>query len=169
MSKERPQPPQPETEGFQFTEREKLYDRISHQRLKAILAEEQTSVHEIGLDSNSCGEFLFIHTSRPKQEGRARITFWGAGYHDYRERWLTDEWRWYEAYPNEERDEKQMDKAEVEKAIQERLEEITSHAEKNVQTNRGKFFEALADMTDEDGTLAEIDEIEHLLDEWDDS
>ena len=53
-------------EPFGFTELERLYDRISHARLEAILADEQTTIHEIDVSSNAFGEFLFVTASRPK-------------------------------------------------------------------------------------------------------
>jgi len=50
---------------FGFTQREILWDRISQGRLEAILRDEQTTVHQVHLDSNSFGEFLFVTTSVP--------------------------------------------------------------------------------------------------------
>ena len=163
MRKERPETEQ----GFVFTEQEKLYDRISNKRFEELIQNPQTTVHAIELSSNEYGEFLFVNTSRYTQQGKSRITFWGLGYHDYRERWFLDEWRWYEAYPNEERDNQVLDKAEVQKVLQERVQEIKPQAESNIQSKRGELFEILADLTDDDGTIAEIDEIANLLDDFD--
>src|SRR5687767_9981966 len=96
---EAPRPREP----FGFTERERLYDRISHKRLLGVIADEQTHVHSIELSNNVFGEFLFIQTSRPTDVGevRAFVTFSGAGYHDQRERWIVDEWYWYDNDPND--------------------------------------------------------------------
>jgi len=44
------------------------------------------------------------------------------------------------------------------------MEELKPHLSKDTQTNRGKLFEFLADLTDADGALAEIQDLEHLTD-----
>ncbi|MBZ0308582.1 MAG: hypothetical protein K8I82_21120, partial [Anaerolineae bacterium] len=81
MSAERPQP----TEPYRFTERQQLFDRISHRRFMDIIADEQTAVHKVEVSSNTYGEFLFVSTSRAGEGKRVYITFYGLGYHDYRE------------------------------------------------------------------------------------
>jgi hypothetical protein len=163
MSKERPQ----SHEGFEFTEHEKLYDRITNKRFEGWIQDEQTTVHSVELDSNNYGEFLFVTTSRNTHQGKSRITFWGLGFHEYRDRWITDEWRWYEPVANPERDKKSLDKSEVQKLLQNRQSEIAPQSHRNVQSKRGELFEIVADLTDDDGAIAELDEIENLLDERD--
>ena len=79
---------------FGFTEHEKLWDRVSHERFLSILESEQTSIHRAEVSSNTFGEFLFVTTSRDEAEKTVYVTFWGLGYHDYRERWVADEWYW---------------------------------------------------------------------------
>src|SRR5258707_6581682 len=91
MGKELTQP----TEGFGFTEREQHNERINDKRFRAILADERTAVHHIEVSSNNFGEFLFVTVSQSRGQERQFVTFWGAGFHEYRERWLTNEWRWY--------------------------------------------------------------------------
>jgi hypothetical protein len=44
------------------------------------------------------------------------------------------------------------------------MEEISPHISDKTQTNRGQLFEMLADLTDEDGALAEIQDLGHLED-----
>src|SRR6266567_4696151 len=83
-------------DAFGLTEEERLRDRISYARFMNLVADEQTAVHQIEVSSNNYGEFLFCTLSRPRGEGRAFLSFWGCGFHESRERWLTDEWRWYE-------------------------------------------------------------------------
>ena len=68
MRKERPQA----QDEFEFTENEKLFDRISHERFKEMIEDEATTVHKAEVSSNNYGEFLFVTTSRASQEGRAR-------------------------------------------------------------------------------------------------
>ena len=93
-----PKHPRPE-DVFGFTERERLFDRVSHERLLHILDDEASTVHQVELSSNSYGEFLFITLSRPTEERRICVSFYGLGLHEYRERWLMDEWHWYQANP----------------------------------------------------------------------
>ena len=85
--------PKPANE-FGFTEREQLFDRISHERLIGFLDDTTTTVHKVEESSNSYGEFLFVTVSRPGTSHRHCITFYGIGLHEHRERWVTDEWFW---------------------------------------------------------------------------
>jgi|SRR5690554_731736 len=99
MSHERPAPsprPGPGTE-FGFTEREQLFDRVSHDRLISFLDDETTAVHRVQESSNSYGEFLFVTVSRPGATRKLCVTFFGLGFHEHRERWVIDEWYWYHA------------------------------------------------------------------------
>ena len=93
MSSEQLQPPAPRRpyEIFGFTEQERLAWRVDQDRFDEILNDEQTIIHKIQLSSNNYGEFLFVTTSRPSDQGRIAMTFFGLGYHEQRERWLTDE------------------------------------------------------------------------------
>ena len=67
-------------EPFDFTEKERLFDRISHRRFEAIIHDDQTVIHEITLDSNSVGEFLFVTVSHTRENKQHSMTFWGIGY-----------------------------------------------------------------------------------------
>jgi hypothetical protein len=151
---ERPRPQDP----FGFTERERLYDRISHQRLLSLIADEQTRVHSIELSGNMYGEFLFVQTSRPSAvwDVRACVTFFGLGYHDQRERWIVDEWFWYDNDPKDAAE--IVVKGEVQLTIERRLTEIAPYVDQTIQSRRGKFFELLADLTDEDGAYTELED-----------
>lgn len=155
MSKEFPQP----EDAYGLTDREQLFDRVSHKRLEALLADEQTSVHEVKLDTNNFGEFLFISTSRAAGEQRVYITFYGAGFHEYRERWITGEWFWYRANPLSKEEEQTLPKDEVQALIRERQEEIAAYAGQDTQSKRGKLFEMLADLLDEDGAVSELEDM----------
>lgn len=48
--------------------------------------------------------------------------------------------------------------------IQDRLESIYPDIRPDTQTDRGRLFEILADLTDEDGALAEIADLDNLAD-----
>ena len=106
---------------------------------------------------------MFITTSRPSDYGRVAMTFYGLGYHEYRERWITNEWFWYQANPFPDMMQQQLEKEEAEEMIQKRIEGIQPYVGEDAQTERGKFFELLADLTDEDGALAEIEDLENLI------
>ncbi len=150
--------------AFGFTELEQLFDRISDERLKRLIDEEQTTIHEVTLSTNNYGEFLFVTASRPNGQERALVTFWGLGLHEYRERWLTKEWFWYrsDAYPKS--IERGVSKQEAYALIQARREEIVPYVSQNTQSGRARLFEMLADLTDEDGALTEIEDMGDLAD-----
>jgi hypothetical protein len=166
MRKERDMSPAPKRpyEIFGLNKKEALSWCVDHDRFEEILNDDQTIIHEVKDSSNSFGEFLFVTTSRPGGEGRISMTFYGMGYHEYRERWITNEWFWYQASPYTNISKQNLDKEDAHQLLQERLESITPDIRPDTQTNRGKLFEMLADLTDEDGALAEMQDLEHLAD-----
>lgn len=166
MSHERPAPsprPGPGTE-FGFTEREQLFDRVSHDRLISFLDDETTAVHRVQESSNSYGEFLFVTVSRPGATQNPCVTFFGLGYHEHRERWVIDEWYWYHANVFSDTFEQRIPNQEAKTLIQRRLEEVRPDSVQPVQSARGRLFEMLADLTDEDGALAEIEDLGDIAD-----
>jgi len=60
--------------------------------------------------------------------------------------------------------EQQFDKEEAKEQIRQRLESIIPYRDQSTQSHRGKVFELLADLTDEDGALAEMEDFESLED-----
>ncbi|MBN1669059.1 MAG: DUF2958 domain-containing protein [Anaerolineales bacterium] len=152
-------------EIYGFREPELLKWRVSHERLQEILDDEQTVVHAIKPSSNDYGEFLFVTTSRPGERERIAMTFYGLGYHEHRDRWLTDEWFWYQANALPNMMGKVIDKEEAKEMLRQRLEEISPEASQHTQSERGKAFDMLADLTDDDGALAEMEDLESL-DDW---
>jgi len=141
-------------EVFGLTEKEALFWRVSQERFQAILEDEQTVIHQIKGSSNDFGEFLFVTTSRPGEKSRIAMTFYGLGYHDQRERWITDEWFWYQSEPYSKMMEQKIEK--------EGAKELLHNIQEGTQTNRGKIFEILADLTDEDGALAKMKRVTRL-------
>ena len=107
---------------------------------------------------------MFITTSRPGEKGRIYMTFYGLGYHEHRERWITEEWYWYQANPHPKLIRNKLEKEAAQELLEQRMEEISPHISDKTQTNRGQLFEMLADLTDEDGALAEIHDLGHLAD-----
>jgi hypothetical protein len=149
-------------EEFGLTEKEHLFWRVSQKRFEEILKDEQTLIHEIKESSNDFGDFLFVTTSRPVKRERICMTFYGLGFHEARERWITQEWFWYQASSYPELLRQRLEKAGAEEVIKQRLESIEPFLNKTIQTERGNLFELLADLTDEDGALAEIEDLESL-------
>jgi hypothetical protein len=151
-------------EAYNLTENEDLFDRMTGKRLVAILDDEQTTIHEISNDSNNYGEFLFVATSRIKDNERIFVTFYGLGFHEHRDRWYTDEWHWYEANSLPAREAKQMTKQEAHQLIEERRADIAPYINQEPQSKRGVLFEMLADLTDEDGAYSEMEDLGDLAD-----
>jgi hypothetical protein len=88
------------------------------------------------------------------------MTFFGFGYHEYRERLIKEEWFWYPAYLKPEELDELVTKPEFADILQNRLEHLPSAADIENQSQYGKMFKLLADLTDEDGALAEMEDIE---------
>lgn len=152
------QEPLPVNAPFEFS------DRVSHSRLLALLNDEQTTIHSVGLSENNYGAFLFVDVSRPRGEATEALTFYGLGYHEHRERWIGDTWSWYRANDYPARQEQRVSREEALSRVEERLEEITPHLGKQTQSPRAQFYEFLADLTDEDGALSEMEDLEGIAD-----
>ena len=151
---ERPQPT-----SFEFTEREHLYDQLSHARFMELLADEQTTIHAAELSENSYGAFLFVTISRPKADKRTYLTIYGLGYHEYRERWITEVWSWYEAMETPKLQAQRLTREEVEHTLSQRQEEIRPYLNQHAQSKRGLLYEILAEFTDEDGAISELEDL----------
>ena len=166
MSQERTPTPahQRPYEVYGFTERECLYRLVNHDRFTAILVDERTMIHHVQESSNNFGDFLFVTTSREGRNGRTSMTFFGLGFHEYRERWFTDEWYWYQSNFHPNLLQERLSNEEAQELIQQRLEDIRPEITETIQSDRGRLFELLADLTDEDGAWAEIQDIENLSD-----
>jgi hypothetical protein len=166
MSQERESTPahQRPFEVYGFTEKECLYWRVSHDRFITILDEDQTMIHQVQESSNNYGDFLFVITSREGQSGRICMTFYGMGFHQFRERWFTNEWYWYQSNFNPNLLRERLTKEEAQALIQQRLDDIRPEITETIQSERGRLFEMLADITDEDGAWAEMQDMENLSD-----
>jgi hypothetical protein len=130
-----------------FTEPERLTNRLSHGRLLALLADEQTYVHTIEPSENTYGEFLFILTSRATGVGelRAYSSFWGLGYDHQQERWLVEEWFWYDNDPDDATE--IVEKTEVQQIIEKRQAEISPHVMETKPSLRENHVGVLADLS----------------------
>ena len=155
MSRERPTQrafPSPH-EVFGFTRQEHLHRWVNHGRFQGILSDDQTTIHRVGESSGGLGDFLSVTISRPADQRRICLTFYGMGFHQYRERWFIDEWHWYEdPWPPPADLEQAIPKEEAEAMLQERRESIHPHIRQETQTERGRVFEEAANrMNEEDG------------------
>ncbi len=161
IKEQTPHPHQP----FAFTERERLFDRLSHPRFEALLRDEQTTIHDVKLDTNLYGEFLFVTLSHQQAAERQALTFFGLGFHEHRERWLTT-WSWYETDLRGERQKSRLDKPQVLEQIAARHAEVVSYGTPHQSSKRAQLYTLLADLTDEDGALSEMEDLDDwLLDE----
>jgi hypothetical protein len=151
MNHEIPSTPAPKRpyELFGLTEKEQLFWRVSQERFQAILEDEQTQVHEIKDSHNNYGNFLFVTTSRPGRPERICMTFFGLGFHEYRERWITDEWFWYQRNLTPELQKSKLTQKEVQSILEQRRDSIAAEIGSVSQTDRGRLFELLADLTAE--------------------
>ncbi|MCZ7554596.1 MAG: hypothetical protein M5U05_18795 [Anaerolineales bacterium] len=156
-------------EEFGLTEHERLFDRVSHERFLEFLDDPNTKVHRIEESTNSFGEYLFVTFSRPGKQKRIFMTFYGLGYHEYREKWITDVWNWYQSVRGGELENENVPRQVAKQQIEERYHEMQGYARRDTQTRRGRIFELIADFTDEDGAWAEMQDLPGwLLDEEED-
>lgn len=162
-SSESPHP----TDEFGFTEHEQLFARISHRRLSEFLTDPQTIVRRMEESHNAFGEFVFLKVSRPGRAQRVWVTFWGLGYHEYRERWLADEWFYYHTNMLPGDDAQALDKEEVKRLLEERRKRVQAAARQATQSARGRLFEMLADITDDDGAYTDLQDLDDLASWWD--
>ena len=150
-------------EEFGFTEQERLFDKVSHARFLEFLDDPKTRVHRIEESTNSFGEYLFVTVSRPGANKRIFMTFYGLGYHEYRERWITDEWNWYQSVRGGELERENIPRQAAKQQIEERYREVKAYAQQDTQTRQGQLFEMIADLTDEDGAWSEMQDLPEWL------
>ena len=143
-----------------LTEREQLYDQVSHTRFMALLLQSDIDIHEIKEDTNTFGEFVFV-TLSCRGEPQKLLTMWGCGWHEHRERWVTDSWQWYESYRKTEKL-PIIPKEEAVAQIKDREADVRANASPGQQSQRAQVYELLADLVDEDGALTELEDLENL-------
>jgi hypothetical protein len=162
---------------FQLNEAELLESRISHAHFTELLNQRGTTILEVSESSNIYGEWLFVTltariptfiwlsttTPTPKPQPRS-VTFWGLGYHESRERWLTDEWRWFETTPlGMPANSMPIPKPQAWKTIHARLAMCKTEAAAIPPTsNRAQAFAFFADLTDEEGATTELEDLEAI-------
>ncbi len=158
---------------FTFTESELLSGRLPHARFTELVNQHGTHIHEIKLSTNLYGEFQFITLSAyiPKliwqsdaKSSRQVVTFWGMGYHDSREIWECDQWRWHEAQlVGDESKLVRLAKPNVWLEINERVAFCVGEAKAAPPpTTHANAFAFFADMGDEDGATTMLEDMAAL-------
>ena len=110
------------------------------------------------------GEFTFVTLSRELDGQRSVITMRGMGYHEYRERWITNHWYWYNANAFPEMLKQRMALEAAQEFLAQRRAEIAPYGTNEPQTSRGQLFELLAELMDEDGAWAELEDLGEAAD-----
>ena len=146
-------------QNFGFTESEILFFRVTHKRFLEILQDQKCKIHTVIESGNTFGDFLFVTVSRENNGRQMMVTFYGLGFHEYRDRWFIDEWHWYQSFSNSESCEGEISKDDAVRQVEARKDEISPFAEKANQSQAGHLFEMLADLTDDDGAIADFDDI----------
>ncbi len=157
--------------SFAFSESEWLSDQMTHARFMRLLHDPDTRVLAMKETTNSYGEFLFVtlagilpSVTRPTLagDGRLVVTFWGLGFHDARECYLLDLWRFHEAQLVDE-GAPALNKVTCLQQIEARRRQCeTDAANTPAPSNRAAAFAFFAEMGDEDGALAELEDLEAL-------
>lgn len=148
-------------EAFGLTEREDLYDLVRDARFRELLQRQDIDVVEAHVDTNSFGEYLFVTLRRQHHGQTYCISCYGLGFHEQREQWITDHWRWYSANV---RTGIPLSKQRILETIQQRKDEITPDAlQLEAPSQRALLFSLIADLTDEDGALSELNDNNHLF------
>ncbi|MFC1959367.1 hypothetical protein ACFLYO_01535 [Chloroflexota bacterium] len=132
--------------------------RVSADRFDEFIQADDISVEGLTLDYNTFGEFMFVTLVRPQVD--LRITFYGCGFHEHRDRWILDEWYWYVPNPRPKNNQQSIiDKKEVQQVLKDRIAFVQTNLAPGLQSPHGKWFEFLADLTDEDGAWGEIQDL----------
>lgn len=143
-------------EAFGLTDNEDLFEQVGEARFQQLLNDPATDVVAVEVSTNSFGEYLFLTLRRQAQGKPMMITLYGLGYHEYRETWQTTLWKWY---PTDERAAIPLSKERVQATIRERRDAIAPHVEDTAPSQRALLYALLADLTDEDGALTELEDL----------
>jgi hypothetical protein len=157
--------------SFAFSEHELLNSQTTHARFMRLLHEPSTQVLAVKESTNSYGEFLFVTVAAfvpriacamPEQISRFTLTFWGLGFHDARECYLVDLWRWHEAQLVDEHT-PALNKATCLQQIQARRGQCQADAATMpAPSSRAVAFAFFAELGDEDGALTELEDLEAI-------
>ena len=142
---------------FEFTENEKLFEQIMHPRFMRLLSNPNVVINSIEESGNAFGEFLFVTLTQQNLQESKPLTFYGLGYHEQRERWITEYWRWFESYRDTKG--KVMSKKQALEQIKARQEWVSGLAASEPKpSRRAQLYELMAELTDEDGALTDLED-----------
>ncbi len=162
MTKEQPQA----SEGFGFTDNERLFSRVHDRRMNQFLTDDMTRIHDIELSSNNYGEFLFVTLSREDDPERGYVTFFGLGFHEGSDRWIINEWFWYRGNGRTDLKHEQIAHEQALLLVEAQRAEVQGYAALQwPQSKRGQLFEILAELTDDDAATAELEDLGDIFDE----
>ena len=91
------------------------------------------------------------------------MTFYSLGFHEYRDRWFTDEWHWYQSYADSESCKGEISKDDAVHQIELRKNEVLTYAAEVTQSDEGYLFEMLAELTDDDSAIATFNDFSDFL------
>jgi hypothetical protein len=87
------------------------------------------------------------------------LTFYGLGYHEQQERWITKYWRWYESI-SKAKELGIIPKQKAKAQIQEREDFARINAvSAPAPSRRAQIYDLMAYLTDEDGALTELEDL----------
>jgi hypothetical protein len=139
---------------------EELRDkRVSHERFMTVVTMRDVNVHKIQMASNSYGEFLFVTLDRPKLALQQPLTFFGLGYHEYRERWISNVWQFHECYLGS-RKLPIIPKAEAIAHISEQEAYVKANLPTEKRSDNAKIYELLSSMSDEDAAITDLQDFD---------
>ncbi len=146
-----------------LTETEQRSGLISDAKFQEIIKAQDVLIHEVKESFNHYGTFLFVTISRSGRNGRVFATFYGLGFHKNRERWIKDEWFWYQNIGNSDMQNTRITPDKFKKQLQEHKEKTEDMVKPDTQTQRGQLFELIANFSDDDAALAYMSEINIFL------
>ncbi len=85
-----------------------------------------------------------------------------------RDRWIAEEWFWYQSNPSLTSQLPTIPLEDALEAIEARRHGIAPYVAQQNQSGEGRFFETIADLTDDDSATTEIEDLGGVTDLIDD-
>jgi hypothetical protein len=109
------------------------------------------------VSSNSYGEFCFLDISTTKG---LVVSVWGLGYHEMREQYVTSFEINYADFKEEILAQPTINKANLIRFLEKRKADDEVYYGKPAKSNEAKLFSLLADYTDDDAALTEMEDMD---------
>ncbi len=136
------------------TEDERLWENISYKRLKEIIKMPNVRVVNYSIDTNSFGTFKFITIDY--NNSKDRITFYGLGFHEYKDSYVHSIFKFYTSYKHSDDIEKILNKSDILQNLEEEYELLKEDVISHKQSREGEEFQLIAEMTDDDSAISMI-------------